>query len=614
MKASDFVSTSTERDDAALRLIQTEETDAVNSGIVGSADKSGSALKGASVIHKAAKGGVSNAALAAVTSGRKAKSGGAAVDADGSESLADGVSATKGGRSLKSYIKGGTKAAASGVAARAVGKTLEGTELEGADDLYYKGKAARRVVRYARRRFGRTSDAVGSTKSAGKRALSLSGRNAESASPEKPLGALSEKGAGRKAKSAAELKRKAQMSGYFKRNVYSAAAQQTAAKTTVSKSVTTVVQGGVKGFLSAAASAAAPFLLGVLALVLVIGIISAICGGAAEDERQKSASLEGMPQWVTYELVLSCLEAHEQYGYPASALLGQMMIENGTSDTGSTLGREYHNYGGIKCSQSMLSSYPDLIVDRVQLLTTEYNGNGTAYKTYAYFAVFASDKAYMTYRCEHLYKQPNYTSVPDFQRAIDNNDSELFLRALGEGGYYTASQDSYISQYRSICEAYPLVAQLDSMTSEDFKNSVGGSLTGGQDYASASDVQRRIVDACYRVPSPGAGWCAAWVTNVYRAAGLPAPSGNACCMYLNYCTSSNPDDLKVGMIVAYQQSKTSHGISNYGHLGYGHVGIYIGDGMVMSNLGSIVTETLEQFASSRYSGCDVKWGYPPGVS
>lgn len=614
MKASDFVSTSMERDDAALRLIQTEETDAVNSGIVGSADKSGSTIKGASAIHKAAKGGVSNAALAAATGKRKSRNdSGTVVNAGDSASFADVTVSPTGDSSLKSYLKGGEKAVASGVAANVVGKTLEGTELEGADDLYYKGKAARNVIRYARRRFSRASNTVDSTKSTGKRELSLSGRNTGATSAEKPLGALSEKGTGRKAKSAIELKRKAQMSSYFKRSVYSTAAQQTAAKAAVSKSATVVVQGGVKGFLSAAASAAAPFLLGAVALILVIGIISAICGGAAEEERQKAATMEGMPQWVTYDLVLSCLEAHEQYGYPASALLGQMLIENGTSDAGSTLGREYHNYGGIKCSQSMLSSYPDLIVDRVQLLTTEYS-NGTAYNTYAYFAVFASDKAYMTYRCEHLYKQPNYTSVPDFQRAIDNNDSELFLRALGEGGYYTASQDDYIAQYRAICESYPLVAQLDSMTSEDFKNGVGGSLVGGQDYASASAVQRRIVDACYRVPSPGAGWCAAWVTNVYRAAGLSAPSGNACCMYLNYCTSSNPDDLKVGMIVAYQQSKTSHGISNYGHLGYGHVGIYIGDGMVMSNRGNIVTETLEQFASSRYPGCDVKWGYPPGVS
>ena len=104
------------------------------------------------------------------------------------------------------------------------------------------------------------------------------------------------------------------------------------------------------------------------------------------------------------------------------------------------------------------------------MLTTEYSASGSAYKTYADFAVFKDDDSYMKYRCEHLYKQSNYTRVANYQKAIDTNNSELFLRALGEGGYYTASQDSYIAQYRSICQAYPLVAQLDSMTAEEFKN------------------------------------------------------------------------------------------------------------------------------------------------
>lgn len=88
-------------------------------------------------------------------------------------------------------------------------------------------------------------------------------------------------------------------------------------------------------------------------------------------------------------------------------------------------------------------------------------------------------------------------------RSIDTNNSELFLRALGEGGYYTASQDSYIAQYRSICQAYPLVAKLDSMTAEEFKNQYSGTTLipgGGQDYQSADQWQKDIVNACSQTP------------------------------------------------------------------------------------------------------------------
>ena len=77
MKPSDLVSTSGQRDDAGQSLLQTEMTDAVNSGIVGKADKSEKSLKGElySVGKKAATGGAASAALSAVTKGRKGKPG-----------------------------------------------------------------------------------------------------------------------------------------------------------------------------------------------------------------------------------------------------------------------------------------------------------------------------------------------------------------------------------------------------------------------------------------------------------------------------------------------------------------------------------------------------------
>ena len=100
-------------------LLQTEMTDAVNTGIVDRADKSEKSLKSGlySVGKKTSTGGAASAALAAVTSRRKGK-----VDADG---------------------KAG--AAASALASGATHKLLEGSELEGVDDAYHtvKGRAAR---------------------------------------------------------------------------------------------------------------------------------------------------------------------------------------------------------------------------------------------------------------------------------------------------------------------------------------------------------------------------------------------------------------------------------------------------------------------------------------
>lgn len=59
MKPSDFVSTSGQKQDMSQSVLQTEMTDAVNSGIVGRADKSEKSLKSGlySVGKRASTGG-----------------------------------------------------------------------------------------------------------------------------------------------------------------------------------------------------------------------------------------------------------------------------------------------------------------------------------------------------------------------------------------------------------------------------------------------------------------------------------------------------------------------------------------------------------------------------
>ena len=224
--------------------------------------------------------------------------------------------------------------------------------------------------------------------------------------------------------------------------------------------------------------------------------------------------------------------------------------------------------------------------------------------------------SYMKYRCEHLYKQSNYTRVPNYQKAIDTNNSELFLRALGEGGYYTASQDSYIAQYRSICQSYPLVAKLDSMTAEEFKNRYSGTTLipgGGQDYQSADQWQKDIVNACSQTPWPGANLCATWTTRVYARAGHPV-GGNGNTQLgnqgygANYSQKRATTDLsqiKVGMLISAQYgSNTAAGNA------YGHVGIYIGDGKVMDSIYSgLRTISLSDWVSQNGRGW-VVCGYP----
>lgn len=129
---------------------------------------------------------------------------------------------------------------------------------------------------------------------------------------------------------------------------------------------------------------------------------------------------------------------------------------------------------------------------------------------------------------------------------------------------------------------------------------VTGSLSG----ASASVKGQAIVNACYQVGSPGSGLCAMWVSQVYSRAGLGYPGGNANNMYWNFCTSSNKADLQPGMIIAVSTwTGTAAGRV------YGHVGIYIGGGMVMHNVGSIQTMGVDAWIGTYGTTVTPRWGW-----
>ena len=145
----------------------------------------------------------------------------------------------------------------------------------------------------------------------------------------------------------------------------------------------------------------------------------------------------------------------------------------------------------------------------------------------------------------------------------------------------------------------------------------GGSSSGGGPYApgtpqqnAGSGKQQAVINACYSTPSPGQNWCAAWVTNVFRNAGVGYFGGNACDMFNAWCYSSDRSALQVGMIVA----DSSHSGTGAPGLIYGHVGIYVGGGIVMSNEGAITSKSLDSFISFYGTGSGVRWGWLGGIA
>lgn len=180
-----------------------------------------------------------------------------------------------------------------------------------------------------------------------------------------------------------------------------------------------------------------------------------------------------------------------------------------------------------------------------------------------------------------------------------------------------AQRDSEILAAAQAEEAARKAAAAAAAAANKNNSYSGGSSSGGGSYApgtpqqnAGSGKQQAVVNACYSTPSPGQNWCAAWVTNVFRNAGVGYFGGNACDMFNAWCYSSDRSALQVGMIVA----DSSHSGTGAPGLIYGHVGIYVGGGIVMSNEGAITSKSLDSFISFYGTGSGVRWGWLGGIA
>ena len=191
------------------------------------------------------------------------------------------------------------------------------------------------------------------------------------------------------------------------------------------------------------------------------------------------------------------------------------------------------------------------------------------------------------------------------QTKAKQQEASDLLASLGESVRQLVSQrDAEIlaaaEEERRQAEAAAAAAAAARAAGNGGASGVTGSLSG----ASASEKGAAIISASTRIGSPGLGLCAMWVSQVYSAAGLGYPGGNANDMYWNYCTSSNKGDLQPGMIIAVP----AHSHTAAGRI-YGHVGIYIGNGTVRHNIGPISTQSLDSWISFYGTNYTPRWGW-----
>lgn len=377
------------------------------------------------------------------------------------------------------------------------------------------------------------------------------------------------------------------------------------------KKLKTVAYNAGRRFFATVGIACIPIFLLLTFIIMIVSVM----GGAAQTEQSAG---HGLPTFVTNEMMEAFFLTQEESGIPVSTGVAQLIAESGFGSYGpggdegkglSKLAYDYKNLFGIK--YFMNDPYA---IGGVDMSTGEQTESGDHITIDAAFAIYPDYKSCIKQRAWMLNRSPYKEHLLGHFNQNDGSYTIEKANAFAEGikaaGW--ATSHTYVENLISIMEQYNLY-QYDNMTYDNFIKSTtevnyDGTVTDEMERIKTIAFQNKGIYPC------DPDMCAQWVTGVYIAAGInPPPYGNAIDMWNHYKHTGSTDmnNIPPGAIVCG---------SGAGYMGsmYGHVGIYVGNGLVAHNLGRHVIEPLSDWSTWQTANCQghvgwIGWVYPPGV-
>ncbi|WP_158567515.1 phage tail tip lysozyme [Collinsella sp. AM29-10AC] len=397
---------------------------------------------------------------------------------------------------------------------------------------------------------------------------------------------------------AVEAEQKAALIGKVTAGLKAAAQHAIAALQALLKSLAAALAGAVGSL--ATAIGGSTFGMLILAAVPVLILLLALSGGSADQEVQGMNEVESQVASFFREKGLDDLQI--------AAIMGNMYAESGMNPGSEEGGGT--NANGIGLCQWTNGRHTNLVnyAKSVGKSWTEVQVQLDFFWDHDSWGYWS--RAY-TIRSEHGPDGSENRSLDPVGGTLVSGSKRAFLASTdlkdAVRQFCYGWEGAGIPRLKVRYEAADRYYELLTNPSDGDGDHGGG--TGAPQIAGASARQQTVVNMAYATPSPGQGWCAAWVTNVFRAAGVGYFGGNACDMCRSWCHSSNRSELKVGMIIA----DVSHPGTGAPGLTYGHVGIYIGNNKVMSNEGPITVKSLDTFIRFYGAGTGCKWGWIGGI-
>lgn len=386
---------------------------------------------------------------------------------------------------------------------------------------------------------------------------------------------------------------------------------------TIGVVVTVVSAAVVQAVFSFLTAIIAAVLAVFIPLIAVIALVATLIGILVSLSSDTQAG-HGLPTFVTEEMMQAFFETQQESGIPVSSGIAQLIVESGFGSYGpggeegqgmSQLAYEYKNLFGIK-----YFSGDQFASGGVNMSTGEETSAGNIIID-ADFAVYPDYQSCIKQRAWMLRRSPYEPHLSPYLNRNDGSyskeEAQHFVEGIRAAGWATAQ--AYVDHCFSVMERYNLY-QFDNMTWEQYQDSMAG---GGSYDGTVTPLMQTIVDIAKNNGSTypcTPDMCAAWVTGVYQVAGVSEiPYGDAIDMWNTYQNtgSTSMDNIPPGAIVCGSGS---------GYMGslYGHVGIYIGDGMVANNVGHFSIESLSNWISWQTATCQghtgwIGWIYPGGV-
>lgn len=172
--------------------------------------------------------------------------------------------------------------------------------------------------------------------------------------------------------------------------------------------------------------------------------------------------IKGLPSFITQEMIVGALKSQDEYGYPASVTIAQIIQESGYGTYGpggnkgqglSGLAYGYCNLFGIKGSGTAGS---------VSMRTSEMTKDGKIYSTTSAFRAYNTYSEAIEDRCKVL--QNGYSDL-----ISGVNDANTFAMRIGQRW---ATDLNYGKSLIKLMELYDLY-RLDDMTLKDFSAMIG---------------------------------------------------------------------------------------------------------------------------------------------